>query len=114
MNTLTGNIDSGYNTNDWNINSQHTNLKPIKVMSQSVQEALDLIMHTLFDNSKLLETIINWNDNNNLARYFVDLVTKMANSTEFGFTCRDHVMLFVQNTAFKILDDHHLYSVSYI
>lgn len=118
MKTLVENIkmpfDSGYNTNDWNINSQDTNLGPVKIMSHSVQNALDLLLYTLFDNSKLFETVINWNNNNNLVRYFVNLLAKMAESTEFGFTCRDHVMIFVQNIAFKILDDHHLYNVSLV
>lgn len=116
MKSLTDNIkrppDSGYYTN--NTNSQDTNLRTINIMSHSVQKALDLLMDTLFNKSKLLDTVINWNNNSNLVKYFVDLIAKMAESTEFGFTCRDNVMTFVQNIAFKILDDHHLYNVSVV
>lgn len=107
-------VDSGYDTNDWIMNSQVTNQKSVEVMSMSIQKALDLLTYTLFDNSKLLEAVINWNDGNNLVRYFADLVANMAEKNEFGFTCRDHVMTFVQNTAFKILNNHHLYNVSFI
>lgn len=106
-------VDSGYNTNDRRINSQDINQKRIETMSMSIQKALDLLTYTLFDNSKLLEAVINWHDGNNLVRYFADLVANMAKKNEFGFTCRDHVMKFVQNTSFKILDEHHLYNVSF-
>lgn len=105
-------IDSGYDTYNWNINFQDTDKRPIEIMSQSIQEALDLLMITLFDYSKLMDVVINWDDCNNLVQYFANLVASMAKNIEFGFTCRNHIMTFVQNTAFKILDDHHLYNVS--
>lgn len=106
-------IDSGYNTNDWKMNSLNSNKKPIETMSRSIQKALELLTITLFDNSKLLETVTNWNDCNNLVKYFVDLLSNISESNEFVFTCRDHVMMFVQNTAFKILDNHEIYNVSF-
>lgn len=104
--------DSGYNTNDWKINDQNADQKSIEVMSQSIQVALDLLTYTLFDSSKLFDVVINWNDSNNLVKYFVDLGTSMADSNEFIFTCRDNVILSIQNIVIKILDNHHLYNVS--
>lgn len=105
--------DSGYNTNVLKISSQNTDQISTEIMSQSIQRALDLLICTLFDTSELLEAVCNWDDCNNLVRYFVDLVAKIAESNEFGFTCRDNVMTFVQNTAFAILNNHHLYNVSH-
>lgn len=104
--------DSGYNTNVLKMSSQNTNQISTEIMSQSIQSALDLLICTLFDTSELLEAVCNWDDCNNLVRYFVDLVAKIAESNEFGFTCRDNVMTFVQNTAFTILNNHHMYKVS--
>lgn len=106
-------IDSGYNTNDWKINSIDSNKKPVEIMSRSIQKALELFTITLFDDSQLLEAVTYWNDCNNLVKYFVDLVSNMSESNEFVFTCRDHVMMFVQSTAFKILDNHQMYNVSF-
>lgn len=105
-------IDSGYITNDWLIN-QDSNQITIKNMSQSIQEALDFFMCTIFDFSKLIEAVLNWNNGDNIVRYFVDLVASMAESDEFGITCRDHVVSFIQNIAFNVLDNHHLYNVSF-
>jgi len=99
-------------TNNWNTDTENTNQKYIDVMVQSIQKALDYLMYTLFDNTRLIETVTNWDDCNNLVRYFADLVASMAENIELGFTCRDSVMMFVQNTAFKILDSHHVYNVS--
>jgi len=104
--------DSGYNTNVMKMSSQSTNQISTEIMSQSIQRALDLLICTLFDTSELLEAVSNWNDCNNLVKYFVDLVANIAESNEFAFTSRDDVMKFVQNTAFTILNNHHLYSVS--
>jgi hypothetical protein len=106
-------IDSGYNTNDLKMSFLDINLKPTEKMSQSIQQALDLFIYTLFDTSKLLEAVCSWDDYNNLVRYFVDLVASIAKNDEFLFTCRDDVMTFVQNTAFTILNNHHLYNVSH-
>lgn len=92
--------------------SDNINQKFTDTMVQSIQKALDYLMYTLFDNTKLMETIINWKDCNNLVKYFADLVNSMAQNIELVFICRDQVMMFVQTTAFKILDDQHLYSVS--
>ncbi|CAH1723785.1 unnamed protein product [Aphis gossypii] len=103
-------IDSGYNTNDLKMSFPDTNLIPTEIMSQSIQQALDLLINTLFDTSKLIETVCNWDDSNNLVRYFVDLIANIAKNDEFGFTCRDDVITFVQNTAFTILNKHHLYN----
>jgi len=100
-------------TNNWTTDSDNTNQKYVDVMVQSMRKALDYLMYTLFDNTRLIETVTNWDDcNNNLLRYFADLVASMAENIELGFTCRDSVMMFVQNTAFKILDNHHLHNVS--
>lgn len=106
-------FDTGYNTNDWKMNTQESDKSSIEIMSQSIQNALDYLTNTLFDNSKLLEAVINWNDHNNNVRHFADLVSNMAESNEFGFTCRDHVMMFIQNTALAILNNHHRYNVSH-
>ncbi|XP_026819801.1 uncharacterized protein LOC113558518 [Rhopalosiphum maidis] len=103
-------IDSGYNTNDLKMSFLDINLKPTEKMSQSIQQALDLLIYTLFDTSKLLEAVCSWDDYNNLVRYFVDLVASIAKNDEFLFTCQDDVMKFVQNTAFTILNNHHLYN----
>lgn len=105
-------IDSGYNTNDWIMNSIDLNKNSVEIMSRSIQQGLELFTITLFDDSKLLEAVTNWDDCNNLVKYFVDLVSNTSESNEFVFTCRDHVMTFVQNTAFKILDNHQMYNVS--
>lgn len=107
-------FDSGYNTNDWKNNSQFTNKKSVETMSQSIQESLNVLHYTLFDNSKLLDAVINWSDNNNIVRYFVNLIAKMTDSNQYGFTCSDHVIKFAQNTAFIILDNHHLFTVIFI
>lgn len=106
-------IDSGYNTNDWKINSIDSYEKPVEIMSQSIQKALELFTITLFDDSQLLEAVTNWNDCNNLVKYFVNLVSNISESNEFVFTCRDHVMMFVQSIAFKILGNHQMYNVSF-
>lgn len=105
-------IDSGYNTINWKEHFENTSQTFIRTMSQSIQEALDILTYTLFDRSKLLNTVINWYDRNNLVRYFVEMVASKAKSNEFGFTCGDNVTLYVQNTSLKILNDHHLYHVS--
>eukprot|EP00102_Acyrthosiphon_pisum_P025101 XP_016662311.1 PREDICTED: uncharacterized protein LOC107884525 [Acyrthosiphon pisum] len=102
--------DSGYNTNIIKMSSQNTNEIAPEIMSQSIQSALDLLICTLFDTSELLEAVSNWDDCNNLVKYFFDLLANIAESNEFGFTCRDNVMKFVQNTAFTILNNHHLYN----
>lgn len=107
-------FDSGYNTYNWKNNSQFTNVKPVEIMSQSIQESLNLFQYTLFDNSKLLDAVINWSDSNNLVRYFINLIANMADSYEYGFTCSDQVIKFAQNTAFIILDNHHLYTVRFV
>jgi hypothetical protein len=106
-------IDSGYNTYSCKMGASNINQNSIITMSQSIQEALDILLYTLFDTSKLLEAVMNWNDCNNIVRYFVDLVVSMAETNEFAFTCRDHVMNFVQNNAFRILDSHDLFKVSF-
>lgn len=106
-------VDSSDNTSNWNIYSENTNQKSVDILVESIRKALDYLMYILFDGKKLIETVTNWNDDNNLIRYFAELVTSMGKNTEFIFICRDHVMIFVQNTAFKILDNHHLYSVSF-
>lgn len=106
-------IDSGYNTYTWKMDFQNTNQNTVVTMSQSIQEALDILLYTLFDYSKLLEAVTNWDDCNNIVRYFIDLVASMAESNEFAFTCRDHVIHFVQNNAFRILDNHDLFNVSF-
>jgi len=105
--------DSGYNTNFIKMSSQNTSQISPEIMSQSIQSALDLLICTLFDTSELLEAVSNWDDCNNLVKYFFDLLANIAESNEFGFTCRDNVMKFVQNTAFTILNNHHLYNVSH-
>jgi len=106
-------LDSGYNTNVLKMSSLDINQIYTETMSQSIQKALDLLTYTLFDTSKLLDAVSNWDDCNNLVRYFVDLIASIAESNEFGFTCRDEVMTFVQNITFTILDNHYLYNVSY-
>lgn len=104
-------IDSIFNTINWKTDFEKTGKKPIEIMSRSIQEALDILAYTLVDNFKLLHVIKNWGESN-LVKYFVDLMACKVDNSEFGFTCRDQVMSFVQNTSFKILDNHHLYSVS--
>jgi len=105
--------DSGYNTNVMKMSSPNTYQISTEIMSQSIHRALDLLICTLFDTSELLEAVSNWDDCNNLVKYFFDLVANIAESNEFGFTCRDNVMKFVQDTAFTILNNHHLYNVSH-
>lgn len=105
-------IDSGFHSYNCKIGSQNINQNSVVTMSQSIQGALDILLYTLFDSSKLLDAVMNWDDCNNLVRYFIELVASMAGNNEFAFTCRDHVMNFVQNTAFRILDDHDLFDVS--
>lgn len=105
-------IDSGYNTNGLEMSSLDTNTNSTEIMSHLIQKALDLLTHTLLDTSKLSDAVNNWDDCNNLVRYFVELVASIAETNEFGFTCRDYVITFVQNTAFTILNNHHLYKVS--
>lgn len=99
-------------TNNWEIDSENINKKYVDIMVESIRKSLDYLMYTLFDYTRLIETVTNWDDCNNLVRYFADLVSSMSENIELGFTCRDSVMLFVQNTAFKILDNHNLYNVS--
>jgi len=106
-------IDSGYNTNGWWSNHLDTIQRPIDMMSQSVQTALNLFECTLFDSSELFDTVTNWDECSNLVRYFADYVSSMENNIEFGFTCRGSVILYIQSTVFKILDSQNLYSVSF-
>ncbi|VVC36035.1 Hypothetical protein CINCED_3A021413 [Cinara cedri] len=107
-------IDSGYDTYKWEFNSQDINQNPVETMSQSINKALDFLNDTLFDSSKLLYSFENWDNHNNLAKHFVDLITNMSEKSEFALTCRDNVTMFVQNTAFKILDNHHLYKSMHV
>lgn len=105
-------IDSGYDTNDWCTNHLDNIQRPIDMMIQSIQKALDIFKHTLFNSSDLLYVLTNWNESNNIVKYLVDYVSSMENNIEFEFTCRNSVILFVQEIVFKILDCQHLYSVS--
>lgn len=106
-------IDSGYNTNNWWSKHLNTIQRPIDMMSQSIQTALNLFECTLFDSSELLDTVTNWDECSNLVKYFTDYVSSMENNIDFEFTCRGSMILFIQSTAFKILDNQNLYSVSF-
>lgn len=106
-------IDSGYDSYKFEMNSQDMNQSAVETMSESINKALDFLGDTLFDTSKLFYSIKNWDDCNNLVKHFVDLITNLSENSEFLFTCRDNITLFVQNNVFKVLDNHHLYKVSY-
>lgn len=106
-------IDSGNDTYECDIISQDINQHFVETMSQSIKNALEFLIDTLYDSSKLLYSFKNWDSCDNLVKYFVDLIANMSEKSDFAFTCRDHVTRFVQNTAFKILDNHYLYKVSY-
>lgn len=112
MTTLNA-IDSDNNLYKLKNNYQDINQNSVETMSQSIKKALEFLIDTLFDSSRLLYSIKNWDDCNNLVKHFINLITNMSEKSEFVFTCRDNVTMFVQNTAFKILDNHHLYKVSY-
>lgn len=105
-------IDSGNDTCEWDIISQDINQNFVETLSKSIKNALKFLNDILFDSSKLLYSFKNWDSCDNLVKHFVDLITNMSENSEFAFTCRDDVTMFVQNTAFKILDNHHLHKVS--
>lgn len=107
-------IDSGYSTIDMHKGLQNKNKKSSESISSVIMSALNYIESTLFDESKLMTTVVEWHTENNLIKYFIDIVAQMAKSDGFALICRDFVTEFTQKTAIKILEEHHKYCVNII
>ncbi|XP_050521213.1 uncharacterized protein LOC126894327 isoform X1 [Daktulosphaira vitifoliae] len=108
--TVEARIDSGYSTIDIQKGLQNENKKLSESMSSSIWSALNYIECTLFDESKLMITVVNWHTENNLIKYFIDIIAQIAKSDGFTLICRDFVTEFTQKTAITILEEHHKYS----